>query len=1262
MRANLKVFFTVLLLMMVKPFFAQEKGKIFSEYYSPKKYDAWPQNWSVVEHPNNLLYFGNHKGMLQYDGTNWRLYEIANSSTTRALDVTPEGLILAGGINEMGFFNVNENGDLHYNSLKPKMDSSQLEFGDVWSVKSTDQGWFFLTDDFLFRFNNNKYKNYKKKGKYFYLLHTIDDTLYLQDLGYGLSKFQNDSIVMAPGGEYYASKRIHALLPYKNKMIAFTRGKGAFIYNPKGKDTTSWSIDAISQQAKALNDFLIQNTVYHGIKFSDSVYAIATINSGAILFNNNFKVLDIVNEASTGLKHSIYYLHYTHRGNLWMALENGIQKAEIGTPFRYWDENTGLVGSFSDIANVDDSVYISTGRGLFKMYEGNNQSTFNIDIFKPVEGVKSQVWSLVVMDPSKFMDCNPEALDEEKIISEYTVNKKTLLAAAGKNIIAVEDLTYENVLEYRGIYLIYPSESDPSKLYLGLREGFARVQYCDGTWYDDGKLKNIKGQVRSIKEDRYGNIWFSSIYKGIYKIPADFLKKGSKISFHELTDTIKFYDTTNGLPTNHGIHIMKAKDQIKFFTEDGIYNFDYSIERFYKDTSIGENYVDSTWKGEMYINPQENLWINATNDLHRGPNGNYYSDSLTFRRLQDYLVNFIALDKHDRLWIGAPKGVFRYSPGKPHEVNIDYPVLIRKVKTLHDSVLFYGINYKKIQQRENTKLEPHFSSHINKEIILPYKHNTLSFIYSAAYFIEEEKNLYSYRLHGFDDEWSKWVKETKKEYTNLTEGKYVFEVKAKNLYGVESQPATFSFEILPPWHRTTVAYIIYSILFLAFLFLIVRLYNYRLIKEKEKLERIVKERTQEILVQKEEIIVQAEHLREANEKISAKNRALEEQKEEISKQADKLKRANIQLLKLSKVASETDNSIAIFDKKGNIQWVNDGFTRLYGYDLYSFRKEKCENILESSENPNIKEAVKACIDEKKNVTYEFKTKTKYGKEVWVQTTLTHVTNKKGETTNLIAIDTDITRLKKAEYEILEQKRKLEEQKDLLEFSNATKDKFFRIIAHDLRSPISTLVTSTDFILSDFDEHDKDQTREFITELNRLSQTTFNLLENLLEWSSSQMGDIQYRPVNINMYDITMENIELISRKINTKDISLHTDIEKGLTAFADENMIKTVIRNILSNAVKFTPLGGAIRIKAKERDDWIYYSIADSGIGIDQEGLGKLFRIEKHHTTPGLQNEKGSGLGLIICKEFIEKNHGTISVTSKKGKGTTVHFRLKRTP
>jgi signal transduction histidine kinase len=230
----------------------------------------------------------------------------------------------------------------------------------------------------------------------------------------------------------------------------------------------------------------------------------------------------------------------------------------------------------------------------------------------------------------------------------------------------------------------------------------------------------------------------------------------------------------------------------------------------------------------------------------------------------------------------------------------------------------------------------------------------------------------------------------------------------------------------------------------------------------------------------------------------------------------------------------------------------------------------------------------------------------------------------------------------------------------LAISNATKNKFFRIIAHDLRNPISTLAGSTNLIFNDFDEYNKEQTKGFIGELNKLSLTTFNLLENLLDWSSTQMGDIDFSPKPIDLELIIKENIELVNRKVNSKNIRLITNIKKDTVAFADENMIKTVIRNLLSNAVKFTPENGKIEIAAITNKDVINCSVKDSGIGIKKEDQKKLFRIDTHHTTPGLSNEKGSGLGLILCKEFIEKNGGEIQVTSEPQKGTTIAFTLKK--
>lgn len=261
---------------------------------------------------------------------------------------------------------------------------------------------------------------------------------------------------------------------------------------------------------------------------------------------------------------------------------------------------------------------------------------------------------------------------------------------------------------------------------------------------------------------------------------------------------------------------------------------------------------------------------------------------------------------------------------------------------------------------------------------------------------------------------------------------------------------------------------------------------------------------------------------------------------------------------------------------------------------------------------------------------------------------------------LIAIETDITEIKIAQKEILKQKHEIEEQRDKLALSNATKNKFFRIIAHDLRNPISTLAGSTNLIFNDFEEYNEEQTKGFIGELNKLSHTTFNLLENLLDWSSTQMGDIDFSPNPIDLELIINENIELITRKVNSKNISLKTNINKDTVAFADENMIKTVVRNLLSNAVKFTPENGKIEITAIANKEVINCSVKDSGIGIKEEDQKKLFRIDTHHTTPGLSNEKGSGLGLILCKEFIEKNGGEIKITSEPQKGTTIAFTLKK--
>ena len=230
----------------------------------------------------------------------------------------------------------------------------------------------------------------------------------------------------------------------------------------------------------------------------------------------------------------------------------------------------------------------------------------------------------------------------------------------------------------------------------------------------------------------------------------------------------------------------------------------------------------------------------------------------------------------------------------------------------------------------------------------------------------------------------------------------------------------------------------------------------------------------------------------------------------------------------------------------------------------------------------------------------------------------------------------------------------------LQESNAMKDKFFSIIAHDLKNPLGGLMNISEILLQNYEDITSDARKNFINILYDSSKQTLNLLENLLQWSRSQTGRLEFHPLIADMR-FSIENVrKLLQVNIDNKKIEIIDKSDKNLFAYFDKAMINTVFRNLLSNAIKFTPEGGTIEIANKENDKFIEIIICDSGIGIEEERIDDLFRIDKNSSTPGTNNEKGTGLGLILCKEFVEKNGGTISVKSKPGKGSEFSFTLPK--
>lgn len=240
------------------------------------------------------------------------------------------------------------------------------------------------------------------------------------------------------------------------------------------------------------------------------------------------------------------------------------------------------------------------------------------------------------------------------------------------------------------------------------------------------------------------------------------------------------------------------------------------------------------------------------------------------------------------------------------------------------------------------------------------------------------------------------------------------------------------------------------------------------------------------------------------------------------------------------------------------------------------------------------------------------------------------------------------------------KDRLKAQNIELDRLNATKDKFFSIIAHDLRNPIGAIRNLSEMLYDEFDTMQHSEAKDFVGHIKYSSDSVYDLLENLLTWSRQQRNLIATNLENCNLNMIVQNTSMLLKPMAMNKNIELTSEIDGDGMIFADANQITTVLRNLVSNAVKFTPANGSIKIKALIEDDHYRVEVIDTGNGISEENINKLFKIESSFSTNGTADEKGTGLGLVLCMDFIKKNKGTIGVTSSLGQGSTFFFTVPR--
>jgi signal transduction histidine kinase len=238
--------------------------------------------------------------------------------------------------------------------------------------------------------------------------------------------------------------------------------------------------------------------------------------------------------------------------------------------------------------------------------------------------------------------------------------------------------------------------------------------------------------------------------------------------------------------------------------------------------------------------------------------------------------------------------------------------------------------------------------------------------------------------------------------------------------------------------------------------------------------------------------------------------------------------------------------------------------------------------------------------------------------------------------------------------------KVKQHEKRLQETNAAKDQFFSILAHDLRSPLSVVLGFLDLMRTGYDTFDEHVKKRYICNSYEAAKQLFDLLEDILEWSRIQRGKMPWQPDRHDLFSLIDETLVLLQASAEKKQIGLRMQIAENTPVYADAQMIKTVIRNLVSNALKFTEAGGEVTITSKSACDHEEITITDTGIGINPNDLPNLFRIDVIYSTPGTEKERGTGLGLILCKEFVEKHGGKIWVESTVGRGSQFHFTLPK--
>lgn len=761
--------------------------------YPKKEYKAGTQNWSISQDQKGFVYFGNNEGLLSFDGVNWQLHRMPNSSIVRSIYIAKNGQIHVGAYNDLGKMVTDKTGNMEFRSLRKYLPSDFLNFDDIWNITAFNDQIVYQSYNCAFLFKNDSTVSIIKAPVRFQNSFQVNGHLYFNDIEKGLMELANNSLKTLNNCEKIIGEEVWSILPFNNgNLMICTLNKGIFIYN--GEELKEWSVP--------VNSLFKQTQIFSATIIRDKHYAIGTIQDGVIIIDEYGNILQHVNRQKGLQNNTILKTFVDRSGNLWLGLDNGIDYVNINSPITFFKQSDGIGAGYTSLIHKG-KIYLGTNQGLFvKDWNSNNQG----NAFRLITGTNGQVWYLGVHD-------------------------NVLLCGHNNGTFIISGEKANQISKIPGAWKFHALNRFPDYLIGGTYGGLTYYKKENGTWVYAGKVKGFNESFRVFEEDENGDLWMSHGFKGIYKVTM-----GENI---DDIQTFRYYTSKDGLPTNYNLNVFKIKGKVIVTSNVGIFEYNKAKDQFEYSSYFNQlltplkdiTFLKEDKKGNIwYI--EWNLAKNSTGIFRIQEDMSYKQVIAPFALLTGkFISGFESIYPYsdDHIFFGTEDGFAHYSPNTNFSNNTEFSTYINRASALYlDSTFFYANSLDEIADPDQIKYS------------FPYKDNIFRFSYTSPSYENQDNIEYSFMLSGLNNKWSEWSSTPFTEYVNVPSGRYIFKVKARNQMGIESPADSLAFEIRAPWYKTTYAYFIYFLVFILLVLLVIWIVLKRIeiSKKKERLKHL----------------------------------------------------------------------------------------------------------------------------------------------------------------------------------------------------------------------------------------------------------------------------------------------------------------------------------------------------------------------------------------------------------------------------------------